>query len=231
MRKKATYTFVEDESRTVKAIDQEVIDTTSTMVNAYQVGKMYRYFNHTFAIWGAGKMQNDETGKTSNHVTFIVTFDGNTAQKHYLDSEGIKQRINDPRRAPRDGSANNDKSGKAVPVADLDVCAQKARNAYKAELAAIATLEKRFGKRIVSDVAELCELCVSNTAQTMYAAAKEKERKAIAAKKETKEFAAAVASNKATIDEIKAALEREQAKEQPDTQLITELTKKLLALL
>ena len=65
----------------------------------------------------------------------------------------------------------------------------------------------------------------------MYAAAKEKERKAIAAKKETKEFAAAVASNKATIDEIKSALEREQAKEQPDTQLITELTKKLLALL
>lgn len=231
MRKKATYTFVEDESRTVKAIDQEVIDTTSTMVNAYQVGKMYRYFNHTFAIWGAGKMQNDETGKTSNHVTFIVTFDGNTAQKHYLDSEGIKQRINDPRRAPRDGSANNDKSGKAVPVADLDVCTQKARNAYKAELAAIETLSKRFGKRIVSEVAELCELCVNNTAQTMYAAAKEKERKAIAAKKETKEFAAAVASNKATIDEIKSALEREQAKEQPDTQLITELTKKLLALL
>ena len=59
----------------------------------------------------------------------------------------------------------------------------------------------------------------------MYADAKEKERKAIAAKKETKEFAAAVASNKATIDEIKAAIEREQAKEQPDTQLITELTK------
>ena len=231
MRKKATYTFVEDESRTVKAIDQEVIDTTSTMVNAYQVGKMYRYFNHTFAIWGAGKMQNDETGKTSNHVTFIVTFDGNTAQKHYLDSEGIKQRINDPRRAPRDGSANNDKSGKAVPVADLDVCEQKARNAYKSELAAIETLGKRFGKRIVSEVATLCELCVSNTATTLYAAAKEKERKAIAAKKETKEFAAAVASNKATIDEIKAALEREQAKEQPDTQLITELTKKLLALL
>lgn len=231
MRKKATYTFVEDESRTVKAIDQEVIDTTSTMVNAYQVGKMYRYFNHTFAIWGAGKMQNDETGKKSNHVTFIVTFDGNTAQKHYLDSEGIKQRINDPRRAPRDGSANNDKSGKAVPVADLDVCAQKARNAYKAELAAIATLQKRFGARIVSEVAELCELCVDNTANAMFAAAKEKERKAIAAKKETKEFAANVASNKATIDEIKAALEREQAKEQPDTQLITELTKKLLALL
>ena len=231
MRKKATYTFVEDESRTVTTIDQEVIDTTSIMVNAYQVGKMYRYFNHTFAIWGAGKMQNDETGKTSNHVTFIVTFDGNTAQKHYLDSEGIKQRINDPRRAPRDGSANNDKSGKAVPVADLDVCEQKARNAYKAELAAIATLEKRFGKRIVSEVAGLCELCVDNTAVAMYAAAKERERKAIAAKKETKDYAVNVASNKATIDEIKAALAIEKAKEQKDLAKIMELTNKLLELL
>ena len=231
MKKKATYTFVEDENRTVAVIDQNVIDTTSTMVNAYQVGKMYRYFNHTFAIWGAGKMKNDETGKISNHVTFIVTFDGNTAQKHYLDSEGIKQRINDPRRALRDGSANDDKSGKAVPVADLEVCAQKARNAYKSELAAIETLQKRFGKRIVSEVAELCELCVSNTATTLYAAAKEKERKAIAAKKETKEFAAAVASNKATIDEIKSALAAEKAKEQKDVAKIMELTNKLLELL
>lgn len=231
MRKKATYTFVEDESRTVTTIDQEVIDTTSTMVNAYKVGKMYRYFNHTFAIWAVGKWKNSETGKLSNHVVFEVTFDGDTEHKYHLDSEGIKQRINDPRRAPRDGSANDDRSGKAVPVADLDVCAQKARNAYKTELAAIATLQKRFGARIVSDVAELCAICVDNTANAMFAAAKEKERKAIAAKKETKEFAAAVASNKATIDEIKAALEREQAKEQPDTQLITELTKKLLALL
>ena len=229
--KKASYTFVEDEKRTVTAIDQNVIDTTSAMVNAYQVGKMYRYYNHTFAIWGAGKMKNDETGKISNHVTFIVTFDGNTTQKHYLDSEGIKQRINDPRRNTRDGSANDDKSGKAVPVADLEVCAQKARNAYKSELAAIATLQKRFGKRIVSDVAELCAICVDNTAQTMYFAAKEKERKAIAAKKETKEFAAAVASNKATIDEIKSALAAEKAKDQPDTVKILELTNKLLELL
>lgn len=231
MRKKATYTFVEDESRTVTTIDQNVIDTTSTMVNAYKVGKMYRYFNHTFAIWGAGNMKNDETGTISNHVTFIVTFDGKVEQKHYLDSEGIKQRINDPRRAPRDGSANNDKSGKAVPVADLDVCMQKARNAYKAELAAIATLQKRFGARIVSEVAELCAICVDNTAQTMYTAAKEKERKAIAAKKETKEFAAAVASNKASIDEIKAALAAEKAKEQKDVAKIMELTNKLLELL
>lgn len=229
--KKASYTFVEDESRTVTTIDQNVIDTTSTMVNAYQVGKMYRYFNHTFAIWGAGKMQNDETGKKSNHVTFIVTFDGNTAQKHYLDSEGIKQRINDPRRNSRDGSVNNTENGEPKPVADLDVCTKKANNAYKAELAAVATLRKRFGARIVAEVSELCELCVSNTAQTMYAAAKEKERKAIAAKKETKDYAANVAGNKSMIDEIKSALASEKAKEDKDVAKIMELTNKLLELL
>ena len=56
-------------------------------------------------------------------------------------------------------------------------------------------------------------------------------RKAIAAKKETKEFAANVASNKATIDEIKSALATEKAKDQKDLARIMELTNKLLELL
>ena len=222
--------FVENKESRVSSMNQEIIDTTSVSVRAYKVGNIYRYCNHTFAIWAKGSWKNETTGKVSNHVVFAVTFDGGT-QEYYLDSEGIKQKIGDERRAPRDGSANDDKSGKAVPVADLEVCAQKARNAYKTELAAIATLEKRFGKRIVSEVAELCEICVNNTATTLYAAAKEKERKALAAKKETKEFAANVASNKATIDEITAALATEKAKDQPDTIKILELTNKLLELL
>lgn len=226
--KTTSLSFVENKESRVSSMNQEVIDTTSVAVRSYKVGNIYRYCNHTFAIWAKGSWKNETTGKVSNHVVFAVTFDGGT-QEYYLDSEGIKQKVGDERRAAR--ATSMDGSGKVAPVADLDVCMQKANNAYKAELAAIATLEKRFGKRIVSEVAELCTLCVENTAQKMYADAKEKERKAIAAKKETKEFAAAVASNKATIDEIKAALEREQAKEQPDTQLITALTKKLLALL
>ena len=228
--KTASLSFIENKESRVSSMNQEVIDTTSVAVRSYKVGNIYRFANHTFAIWAKGAWKNETTGKVSNHVVFAVTFDGGT-QEYFLDSEGIKQKIGDERRAARDGSANNDKSGKATPVADLDVCAQKARNAYKSELAAIATLQKRFGKRIVSDVATLCELCVSNTAQTMYFAAKEKERKAIAAKKETKEFAANVASNKATIDEIKAALASEKAKEQKDVAKIMELTNKLLELL
>ena len=228
--KTTSLSFVENKESRVSSMNQEVIDTTSISVRAYKVGNIYRYANHTFAIWAKGSWKNETTGKVSNHVVFAVTFDGGT-QEYFLDSEGIKQKIGDERRAPRDGSANDDKSGKAVPVADLEVCAQKARNAYKSELAAIETLQKRFGKRIVSEVATLCAICVDNTAQTMYAAAKEKERKAIAAKKETKEFAANVASNKATIDEIKSALASEKAKEQPDVVKIMELTNKLLALL
>ena len=228
--KTTSLSFVENKESRVSSMNQEVIDTTSVAVRSYKVGNIYRFANHTFAIWAKGAWKNETTGKVSNHVVFAVTFDGGT-QEYYLDSEGIKQKIGDERRAPRDGSANDDKSGKAVPVADLEVCAQKARNAYKSELAAIETLGKRFGKRIVSDVATLCAICVDNTAQTMYFAAKEKERKAIAAKKETKEFAATVASNKATIDEIKAALAAEKAKEQKDLAKIMELTNKLLELL
>lgn len=228
--KTASLSFVENKESRVSSMNQEVIDTTSVAVRAYKVGNIYRFANHTFAIWAKGAWKNETTGKVSNHVVFAVTFDGG-AQEYYLDSEGIKQKIGDDRRAPRDGSANDDKSGKAVSVADLEVCTQKARNAYKSELAAIATLQKRFGARIVSEVAGLCAICVDNTANAMFAAAKEKERKAIAAKKETKEFAAAVASNKATIDEITAALATEKTKEQPDTMKILELTNKLLALL
>ena len=226
--KTTSLSFVENKESRVSSMNQEVIDTTSVAVRSYKVGNIYRYANHTFAIWAKGVWKNETTGKASNHVVFAVTFDGGT-QEYFLDSEGIKQKIGDERRAPR--AASMDSNGKAAPVADLDVCTQKANNAYKAELAAIETLKKRFGARIVAEVSELCELCVSNTAQTMYAAAKEKERKAIAAKKETKEYASTVAGNKSMIDEIKAALASEKAKEQPDVVKIMELTNKLLELL
>ena len=214
----------------VADMNQEIIDTTEKPVTFFAIGNTYQYYNYKFTLWARGKWKSELHKEKGARTVYEVTFNGNTAEKFYLDSSGIKKRIGDDR-SNRDGSANDDKSGKAVPVADLDVCTKKANNAYKAELAAIETLQKRFGKRIVEEVATLCELCVSNTAQTMYAAAKEKERKAIAAKKETKEFAATVASNKATIDEIKAALASEKAKEDKDLARIMELTNKLLELL
>lgn len=226
--KTTSLSFVENKESRVSSMNQEIIDTTSIAVRNYKVGNIYRYANHTFAIWAKGAWKNETTGKASNHVVFAVTFDGGT-QEYYLDSEGIKQKIGDERRAPR--AASMDSNGKAAPVADLDVCMQKANNAYKAELAAIATLQKRFGKRIVEEVATLCAICVDNTATALYAAAKEKERKAIAAKKETKDYAANVAGNKSMIDEIKSALAAEKAKEEKDVAKIMELTNKLLELL
>ena len=147
--KKASYTFVEDKESRVTTIDQNVIDTTTVHVTSYKIGKLYQYANHTFAIWAKGHMKNDTTGKVSNHVTFEVTFNGNVEQKHYLDSEGIKQRIGDQYRAPKGGSANDTENGESKPIADLEVCSKKAKNAYKAELAAIATLEKGLARGLL----------------------------------------------------------------------------------
>ena len=94
-------------------MNQEVIDTTSVAVRSYKVGNIYRFANHTFAIWAKGAWKNETTGKVSNHVVFAVTFDGGT-QEYFLDSEGIKQKIGDERRATR--AASMDGNGKATKV-------------------------------------------------------------------------------------------------------------------
>lgn len=105
--------FVENKESRVSSMNQEVIDTTSVAVRAYKVGNIYRFANHTFAVWAKGSWKNETTGKVSNHVVFAVTFDGGT-QEYYLDSEGIKQKIGDERRATR--AASMDGNGKATKV-------------------------------------------------------------------------------------------------------------------
>ena len=105
--------FVENKESRVSSMNQEVIDTTSVAVRSYKVGNIYRYANHTFAVWAKGSWKNETTGKLSNHVVFAVTFDGGT-QEYYLDSEGIKQKIGDERRAAR--AASMDGNGKATKV-------------------------------------------------------------------------------------------------------------------
>ena len=116
--------FIENKESRVSSMNQEVIDTTSVAVRSYKVGNIYRYANHTFAIWAKGSWKNETTGKVSNHVVFAVTFDGGT-QEYFLDSEGIKQKIGDERRAAR--AVSMDVNGKVATVADLEVCMQKAR--------------------------------------------------------------------------------------------------------
>lgn len=111
--KTTSLSFIENKESRVSSINQEVIDTTSISVRAYKVGNIYRFANHTFAIWAKGAWKNETTGKVSNHVVFAVTFDGGT-QEYFLDSEGIKQKIGDERRAPR--AASMDSNGKATKV-------------------------------------------------------------------------------------------------------------------
>ena len=111
--KTTSLSFVENKESRVLSMNQEIIDTTSVSVRAYKVGNIYRYANHTFAIWAKGSWKNETTGKVSNHVVFAVTFDGGT-QEYYLDSEGIKQKIGDERRATR--AASMDGNGKATKV-------------------------------------------------------------------------------------------------------------------
>ena len=111
--KTTSLSFVENKESRVSSINQEIIDTTSVAVRSYKVGSIYRYANHTFAIWAKGAWKNETTGKVSNHVVFAVTFDGST-QEYFLDSEGIKQKIGDERRAVR--AASMDSNGKATKV-------------------------------------------------------------------------------------------------------------------
>lgn len=111
--KTTSLSFVENKESRVSSMNQEVIDTTSVAVRSYKVGNIYRYANHTFAIWAKGAWKNETTGKVSNHVVFAVTFDGGT-QEYFLDSEGIKQKIGDERRATR--AASMDSNGKATKV-------------------------------------------------------------------------------------------------------------------
>ena len=111
--KTTSLSFVENKESRVSSMNQEVIDTTSVAVRSYKVGNIYRFANHTFAIWAKGAWKNETTGKVSNHVVFAVTFDGGT-QEYFLDSEGIKQKIGDERRATR--AASMDGNGKATKV-------------------------------------------------------------------------------------------------------------------
>ena len=111
--KTTSLSFIESKESRVSSMNQEVIDTTSVAVRSYKVGNIYRYANHTFAVWAKGSWKNETTGKVSNHVVFAVTFDGGT-QEYYLDSEGIKQKIGDERRATR--AASMDGNSKATKV-------------------------------------------------------------------------------------------------------------------
>ena len=156
--KTTSLSFVESKESRVSSMSQEIIDTTSVAVRNYKVGNIYRFANHTFAIWAKGAWKNETTGKVSNHVVFAVTFDGGT-QEYYLDSEGIKQKIGDERRAAR--AASMDGNGKATKVKrTVDETAAQIQTKYADTIKAV---RDKVGKlqdddRITSALNLLCTM-------------------------------------------------------------------------
>lgn len=144
--KTTSLSFVENKESRVSSMNQEVIDTTSVAVRAYKVGNIYRFANHTFAIWAKGSWKNETTGKVSNHVVFAVTFDGGT-QEYFLDSEGIKQKIGDERRATR--AASMDSNGKATKV--KRTTAESAAQIETKYADTIKTVREKVGKLQADD--------------------------------------------------------------------------------
>ena len=157
--------FVENKESRVSSMNQEVIDTTSVAVRSYKVGNIYRFANHTFAVWAKGSWKNETTGKVSNHVVFAVTFDGGT-QEYYLDSEGIKQKIGDERRAAR--AVSMDGNGKATKVKrTVDETAAQIQTKYADTIKAV---RDKVGKlqddeRITSALNLLCTMIEQTAAE------------------------------------------------------------------
>lgn len=156
--KTTSLSFIENKESRVSSMNQEIIDTTSVAVRAYKVGNIYRYVNHTFAIWAKGSWKNETTGKVSNHVVFAVTFDGGT-QEYFLDSEGIKQKIGDERRATR--AASMDGNGKATKV--KRTTAESAAQIETKYADTIKTVREKVGKlqdddRILGALNLLCTM-------------------------------------------------------------------------
>lgn len=163
--KTTSLSFVENKESRVASMNQEIIDTTSVAVRSYKVGNIYRFANHTFAVWAKGAWKNETTGKISNHVVFAVTFDGGT-QEYFLDSEGIKQKIGDERRATR--AASMDGNGKATKVKrTVDETAAQIQTKYADT---VKQLRDKVGKlqdddRILSALNLLCTMIEQTAAE------------------------------------------------------------------
>lgn len=196
--KTTSLSFVENKESRVSSVNQEVIDTTSVAVRNYKVGNIYRFANHTFAVWAKGSWKNETTGKVSNHVVFAVTFDGGS-QEQYLDSEGIKQKIGDERRAVR--ATSMDSNGKATKVKRTsEETAMLVENKYDKAIAAIEAIITKLG----------CDNDVANLKQDLLCALiKEKFAKVDILRNEAKRVYLA---NKARRDEAKQEFEANLAK-------------------
>ena len=120
--------FYRKETVEAKDMNQVIIDTTEKPVTFFQIGNTYQYYNYKFTLWARGCWNSEKDKEKGARTVYEVTFNGNTSEKFYLDSSGIKRRIGDDR-SNRDGSssANDDKKAtgtKRVPKPANETAAQ-----------------------------------------------------------------------------------------------------------
>ena len=175
--------FHEIEAVKPEDMNQSIIDTTSAPVS-FKIGNTYQYYNHKFSLWARGKWKTEVHKEKGARTVYEVSFDGNTAEKMYLDSEGIKKRIGDPRSSRNGGESLNggkkSSDAKKVPKAPSELANQI--NAKYSELE--KTIREKVGKIPTNAVIEsavdmLCEeikkACAIRVYEIMNAALREYE--------------------------------------------------------
>ena len=147
----------------VADMNQAIIDTTVNPVTFFQIGNTYQYYNYKFTIWARGKWKSELHKEKGARTVYEVTFNGNTAEKYYLDSSGIKKRIGDDRsNRDKSSSVNDEKKAtgtKRVPKTANETAAQ-IRTKYADT---IKTVREKVGKlqaddRITSALNLLCTM-------------------------------------------------------------------------
>lgn len=155
--------FHREETVKVENMNQTIIDTTVNPVTFFQIGNTYQYYNYKFTLWARGKWKNEMHKEKGARTVYEVTFNGNTTEKYYMDSSGIKKRIGDDRsNRDKGSSANDDKKAtgtKRVPKTANETAAQ-IRTKYADT---IKVVREKVGKlqdddRIISALNLLCTM-------------------------------------------------------------------------
>lgn len=155
--------FHREETVKVEDMNQTIIDTTVNPVTFFQIGNTYQYYNYKFTLWARGKWKSELHKEKGARTVYEVTFNGNTAEKYYMDSSGIKKRIGDDRsNRDKGGSVNDEKKAtgtKRVPKTANETAAQ-IRTKYADTIKAVRDKVSKLqdDERIASALNLLCTM-------------------------------------------------------------------------
>lgn len=147
----------------VADMNQEIIDTTEKPVTFFAIGNTYQYYNYKFTLWARGKWKNELHKEKGARTVYEVTFNGNTNEKLYMDSSGIKKRIGDDR-SNRDGSGSVNDEKKASGTKRMPKTANETAEQIRTKYAdTIKQIRDKAGKlqadeRITSALNLLCTM-------------------------------------------------------------------------